>query len=67
MPPKSSRLKTLTEEDVHCERCGARSRAGFCPPETLCPEGEHLDSQHSWVPINDDNAKITGTNEEFQS
>jgi hypothetical protein len=53
MPPKSSRLKTLTETDVYCTRCGARSRAGYRPPETLCPEGEHLDSQHKWEPVSD--------------
>jgi hypothetical protein len=43
----------LTETDVHCTRCGARSRAGFRPPETLCPEGEHLDSHHKWEPVSD--------------
>jgi hypothetical protein len=53
MPPKSSRLKALTEKDVHCTRCGARSRAGFRPSETLCPQGEHLDSRHKWEPIFD--------------
>lgn len=39
-----------TEEDVRCDDCGIRSRAGYALPVEPCWAGGTSDSGHDWVP-----------------
>lgn len=43
------RLDDLVGEDVRCDDCGKRSRAGFQPPVEPCWAGEASNSDHNWV------------------
>ena len=45
----------LVEEDIRCDDCGKRSRAGFAPPVEPCWAGEASNSDHNWVLDSGDN------------
>lgn len=37
------------DDDVVCDRCGKRSRAGFAPTSEPCWEGDTRSPKHDWT------------------